>query len=75
MTVVNTPAEGFLRLYAADQPEPGTSVINFGVGTTRANNAAVGLDPSGALKVTNASVAPQNVVLDVVGYFGPGNDG
>jgi hypothetical protein len=70
LTVTQPSAQGNLRLYPADQAVPSTSSLNYMPGQTRANNAIVGLSPSGALAVrcTQAS-GTAHVVLDVTGYF------
>jgi hypothetical protein len=48
-------------------PRPATSTINFSTGQDRANNAAVPLGASGALRVLAA--AGTHLVIDVTGYF------
>ena len=64
-------ATGDLRAYAADEPVPATSVINFSVGKTRSNNLLVALSQDGTQSVTIRSdgAATVDVVLDVNGYF------
>ena len=64
-------ATGDLRAYAADEPVPATSVINFSVGKTRSNNLLVALSQDGTQSVTirNDGAATVDVVLDVNGYF------
>jgi len=71
VTVANPTAQGNLRLYPGDSGPPGTSTINFGPATTRANNAIVVLSSSGTgtLGVKNTPGAPVHVVIDVDGYF------
>jgi hypothetical protein len=71
VTITNPAAGGFLRLFAADQPLPGISTLNFTPAVTRANNAIVSLalDGSGGIKVQNASGGTVNFILDVNGYF------
>ena len=49
---------------------PSTSTLNYVAGQTRANNAIVGLSPSGALAVRCSQASgTAHVVLDVTGYF------
>jgi hypothetical protein len=70
LTVTGPTAAGNLRLYPADQALPSTSTLNYSSGQTRANNAIVGLSPSGALAVRSAQAAGTvHVILDVTGYF------
>jgi hypothetical protein len=70
LTVTQPSAQGNLRLYPADQVPPPTSTLNYATGQTRANNAIVGLSPSGALAVRcNQASGTAHVVLDVTGYF------
>lgn len=60
----------YLRLYPADQAAPPASTLNYVAGQTRANNAIVGLSPSGALAIRCAQASgTAHVVLDVTGYF------
>jgi hypothetical protein len=61
--------DGDLRLFPADVSAPPTSAINFGPGQTRANNAVIPLDPSGAMKVQNDSIGTVHLFIDVNGYF------
>jgi chitinase len=70
LTVTGPTAAGNLRLYPANQAVPSTSTLNYSSGQTRANNAIVGLSPSGALGVRCAQAAgTAHVILDVTGYF------
>ena len=73
LTIVGAAGGGFLQAYAGDQVAPGTSVVNFVAGSTRANNALVqlALDGSGtlALRPTLDNGTPLHVVVDVNGYF------
>jgi hypothetical protein len=70
LTVTAPTAQGNLRLYPAGQAMPGTSTLNYVAGQTRANNAIVGLSPSGAFAVRCAQASgTAHVVLDVTGYF------
>ena len=73
LTIVGASGGGFLQAYAGDQPAPGTSVVNFVAGSTRANNALVQLALGGsgtlALRPTLDNGTPLHVVVDVNGYF------
>jgi hypothetical protein len=68
LTAISPSAGGFLQLRGSDQPPTNTSVLNFGAGLTRANNATCRLGVDGALVVT-ANGATVHVVIDVVGYY------
>ena len=71
VTVVNPGAPGNLAIYRRDGVLPGTSVINFGVGQTRASDALLqlALDGTGGVRVHNGSTASVDLVIDVNGYF------
>ena len=69
--IVAPLAAGHFSVYAADQPAPPTTVINFDAGKTRANNLLVSLSQDGTQSVTilNDSAGTVDVVFDVNGYF------
>jgi glucose/arabinose dehydrogenase len=71
LTVTIPNAAGHLETFPAGSTPQGTSVLNFGPGQTRANNAALLLGATGGLSV--ACVMPggasTHFILDVVGYF------
>lgn len=71
VTVTNQTSAGFLQLYSGDSPAPGTSVLSFSPGKTRADNALVALpaDGAGGIAIRNVSSGVADVVLDVNGYF------
>jgi hypothetical protein len=72
VTAANPGGLGDLRLYPGNAGAPNASVLNFGAGKTRANNAIVQLSSSGTgtLAIKNdAPAATVHVVLDVSGYF------
>jgi uncharacterized repeat protein (TIGR01451 family) len=72
LTVVGPQAQGHLEVFPGDQGTPsGLSVLNFGPGQTRSNNALLLLatDGSGTVKVLSATSGSVNLVVDVVGYF------
>jgi hypothetical protein len=70
-TVTGSTGSGSLNLYSAfPATVPGTSVVNFSAGLTRANNAVVGLNDAGQMAVLNRMASgTAQFVLDVVGYF------
>ena len=69
VTVVQPAAAGDLRFFPANLPAPLTSVLNFSTGQTRANNAIIGLSPTGALTVQNDTPGTVHLIIDVNGYF------
>jgi lysophospholipase L1-like esterase len=72
-TVVGATGGGHLQAWAADQPQPGTSVINFTAGQVRANNAILQLSSDGLGMVTVQPVVlgggTVHLIVDVSGYF------
>jgi hypothetical protein len=73
LTVVGAAGTGHIAAWPADQPAPATSVINFRLNQTRANNAILPLarDGSGGLAVQAFVLGGGTVdlLLDVNGYF------
>lgn len=71
VTVIIPPAIGDLRFFQTGIPAPGSSVINFGSGVTRANNAIIPLTgiPAGSFTVQCDMSGSTNAAIDVVGYF------
>lgn len=70
-TVTGATGPGSVNLYAAfPAAVPGTSVVNFAAGATRANNAIVSLNDAGQMAAFNRMASgTTHLVLDVVGYF------
>ena len=70
LTITETEgAGGFVSVFAANQPWPGNSSINWFVADENvANNVVTAIDPSGAIKIRGA-VANTHVVIDVQGYL------
>jgi subtilisin family serine protease len=66
VTVANMVADGYLAVFPATFT--GTSTLNY-LRNVRANLAVVGLS-GGAFRIINKG-APVDLVVDVVGYFGP----
>ncbi len=69
LTVTDVQAFGNLVAWAAGDPLPGTSNLNFRPGVTRANNAIVRVGAGGAIDVLNNSSGTVDVLLDVSGYY------
>jgi hypothetical protein len=70
VTVTDATAGGNLRVFADGIPLPGTSVLNYTAGVTRANNAVVQLSPWGAVEAyASQPTGSAHLILDVTGYF------
>lgn len=68
VTVTGSTSAGFIRLYPASTALPFTSVINYGLGRTLANNAILSLGGGGFTVHLDAS-GPEHLIVDVNGYF------
>ena len=78
VTVTGTAGNGNLRVFAAGQAVPGTSVLNFAPGKDKANAAIVALSDTGKLSFFSDTFAgtatnPVQVIIDVVGYVEAGS--
>ena len=70
LTVTQPAVAGNLRLFAGSTAPPLASALNYRAGQTRANNAIVGLGPSGDATVRcDQGGGAAHVVIDVNGYF------
>jgi hypothetical protein len=71
ITSVGSTSSGDVAVYAVEPPTVSNSVLSFGLGVTRANNALVPISASGTLKIKPnlTAQATTHVVVDVVGYF------
>jgi hypothetical protein len=71
VTVIAPSAPGDLRFFPANVLAPLASVINFGIGQVRANNAMIPLacDGSGRFMVLNDGEATVGLLVDVVGWL------
>ena len=74
VTAVAPTGAGHLTLFPSSDAEPGTSVLNFPGGVTRANNAIVGLGPwpsfDGFTMVAHLGPGGEvDVVIYVAGFF------
>ncbi len=68
-TVVRTNGMGYLTLYPAGVPRPGTSSLNYTFGQVVANSVVVGLGVGGAI-TAEVSGLGTDLIIDVNGYFG-----
>ena len=77
ITAVNPSAAGYLTAYAAGQPVPFASTVNFIAGQTIANEATITLGNNGVPGGSNDYVSILNyigstdVVVDIQGYYAP----
>lgn len=72
VTVTQPTAAGSVKLYAADLPvAPMPTVVPFGAGQTRGNNAILTLagDGSGGIMVRSELAGTTHFILDVNGWF------
>lgn len=70
MTVTQPTNAGDLRIYPGGGFTPSTSVINYGPGQTRANNAIAPLGVSGELGTRcDQASGTVHLILDINGYF------
>ncbi|HEY5875336.1 MAG TPA: CAP domain-containing protein [Ilumatobacteraceae bacterium] len=65
--MVNPSANGHLTVYPCGGPRPVVATLNYGAGRVVANQAIVGLDPSGDICVSSHSDG--DLVIDVNGVF------
>jgi hypothetical protein len=76
VTAVGSPSDGWLSVWPAGGPWPGSSTVNFPSGGTVANATIVGLGSGAAVDVLNGGSAPVDLVMDVSGWFtAPGGAG
>jgi hypothetical protein len=72
-TVMNTPAQGNLRLYPAGEQLAEVSNVNFAPGKAVSNSFTVKLGIGGAFNMY--SYSPSDVIIDVTGYYAPPGTG
>ena len=71
VTALGSTSSGDVAVYAVDPPTVANSIVSFGLGAVRANNAIAPISATGTLKIkpSLSSLATTHVVVDVVGYF------
>ena len=69
LTVSRPAAHGYLVAYPSGTARPIGSSVNFGTSTVP-NALIVALGSDGAVRITNSSAAPENVVVDLAAYVG-----
>lgn len=74
VTAVGPADPGHLTAWPAGTPRPLASNLNPRAGETEPNLVTVGLGAGGAISIHN-SAGSVDVVVDVVGWYGPGGEG
>jgi hypothetical protein len=74
VTATDASSDGFLTVWPANTPDPGTSNVNITPGDTVPNLVVTQLDPNGWVSVRN-SFGSTNVVVDVLASFATGAPG
>ena len=70
ITVTGSTAAGFLSLGPGGAPPPGSSIVNFEPGQTRANNAILPLGPDGSVAVyAGLAQGSVHLIVDLDGCF------
>jgi hypothetical protein len=70
VTVVQTDAGGFMKIYSASVAEPSTSSSNFAaVGAAVNSSLQVAVSAASEVKVTSSPSSGFHVIIDVVGYY------
>lgn len=70
VTVTQTAASGFVVLFEGGTPAPYASMLNYGAGQSRANNAILPLGSAGDIVVHCTQPAgTAHLIVDVNGYF------
>ena len=73
VTAVPHGSLNYITMWAAGQPQPGTSTLNAPTGTVTANTAIVGAGAGGQISVYTSD--DTDLILDVAGYFAQGSGG
>ena len=69
LTVTGATAIGYLTVAPDDTPQPLTSTVNFGAGTTETNNAITPVGNDGKIDVYNVSGGTTQFLIDITGYY------
>lgn len=76
VTVTAPAGPGYLTVWPAGTPQPGTSNVNFGRGQTLANFAVLGAGPDAGISIFNGCWdGGVHVLVDVVGWAGSAGAG
>lgn len=72
LTVTGGTTPGDLTVWTGAGGAPSATAISFRANQTRANNAVIGVSPTGGVSVLNRqATGTVHLILDVVGYFIP----
>lgn len=71
VTVARPNANGFVAVYPNGQAPPATSTLNWPAGRSVANHAIAPLGADGRLRIKTTTTGTVEVIVDVVGWFGP----
>lgn len=71
VTVTDTTSSGFLTLWPTGRPRPMASSLNWAPGQTIPNQVTAKVGANGKVSVFTSGAA--DIVVDVVGYYGPGS--
>ena len=74
MTATHAQGPGFATAFPAGVALPVASNLNYVAGTTRANLAVVQIGSDGQISL-NAAETSVDLIVDVMGYFGPSGSG
>jgi hypothetical protein len=74
VTATESAGPADLAVYANSRTTP-TQALSVGVGERKSNLVIVPLGAGGTIKITDLSAAPVNVLVDVAGWFAPGQGG
>jgi hypothetical protein len=74
VTATNANAPGYLTVYPSGQPAPTASNVNYLGGQSVSNAVIVGVGAGGQITIYNYG-STADVVIDVGGWFGLGQDG
>jgi hypothetical protein len=68
ITATGEVGSGFALVWPANQPQPGTSNLNYTAGVDIANNFVATLDPTGKIKFMCAGTST-HIIIDVFGFI------
>jgi hypothetical protein len=68
VTAVNAVGRGYLTLWPATVPQPGTSSINFPISSSLANGVTVALSTAGVVNIFASQTT--DVIFDATGFIG-----
>jgi hypothetical protein len=68
VTSAGSTGSGFLTVYPANVPQPGTSNVNYAAGQAAPNVLITGVSVDGRIKIFSS--AESHIIVDVAGWFG-----